>query len=101
MIFSIKFINLKLNENSFESVRSKIIEICEDCIVHDCNTETGFTIQLKPRDYQVKGRVEIKTSYDNLNTIVIGIEKEFQTPWALEKMEQLVKELQTFDQSLK
>lgn len=101
MIFSIKFINIQLNEQTFESIHKKIIEICKDCIVHDCNTEEGFTIQVKPIDFKVKGRLEVKATYDNSNTIILGIEKEFQTSWSLEQLEMLVKELQTYDQSLK
>lgn len=101
MIFSIKFINVKLTEQSFETVHKKIIEICKDCMVHDCNTSEGFTIQVKPIDYKVKGRLEVKAVYDNSNTIILGIEKEFRTTWSLEQMELLAKELQTYDQSLK
>jgi len=100
MIFSIKFINLKLTEQTFDSIHKKIIEICNDCLVHDCNTEEGFTIQVKPINHEIKGRLEVKTTYDNLNTIIIEIEKEYQMSWSLEQMENLVKELQTYDQSL-
>ncbi len=101
MIFSIKFINLKIEQSNFEYIKEKLIELNNECIIHDCNTENGFTIQLKPIDYKVQGRIQIEASYDNTNTIVIAIEKEFQTPWSLEKMEYLVKELQTLDQSIK
>ena len=101
MIFSIKFINLKLNTENFEAIHAKVIEICSDCLVHDCNTPDGFTIQLKPIDHEIAGRVELEARYDGHNVLVIGIEKEFQTPWSLEKMEQLVQDLQTYDQSLK
>lgn len=101
MIFTIKFINLKIQESTFELIRTKVIELNNECIIHDCNTETGFTIQLKPIDYKIPGRVQMQANYDNTNTIVIAIEKEYQTPWSLEKMEYLVKELQTLDQPTK
>ena len=101
MIFSIKFINLKIDYSNFEYIKTKLIELNNECIVHDCNTEGGFTIQLKPIDYKVKGRIQIQATYDNSNIIVIAIEKEFQTQWSLEKMDYLVKELQTLDQSIK
>lgn len=101
MIFSIKFTNFIISENNFEQLRNKVIEICNDCIIHDCNTNTGFTIQLKPRDYKIKGRVEMTSNYNNENVLVIGIAKEFQSQWSMEIMEKLVKELQNFDESIR
>lgn len=101
MIFTINFLNLKINSENYSNSHSKVVEFCEDCLVHDCNTEEGFTIQLKSRDFNNKGRVESKASYNQSNSVVVEIEKEFQTQWSLSKMEELVKFLQDYDKSFK
>lgn len=101
MIFTINFLNLKINSESYSNFHSKIVEFCEDCLVHDCNTTNGFTIQLKSLDFNNKGRVEIKGDYNQSNSVIIEIEKEFQTSWSLNKMEELVKFLQDYDKSFK
>lgn len=97
MIFTINFLNIKIDKDSYKRLHYKIIEDCQDCIVHDCITESEFTIQLKSRDYQKSGRIEVTGKFNGSNSIVVKIEKEFQTPWALQKMEELVNSLQEYD----
>lgn len=99
MTFAVKFFNITLNQKTFLDIHKGIIESMEDCLVHDCSTETGFKIQIKPKDYKVKGRVELDSTFSEDNIINVSIEKEFQTTWALDIFNKIVDFLQQVDES--